>query len=257
MRVRARARAYHCACVCALCRSTRRLVPRALRGERSASPPRQFSPSVARLSFALLFAPPLSRSLPLFSPLARASCSPANPLRHALACVNHAYRFSFVRASEGRCFGSRSRMVAAPPLSPSPIPLLLTEDPGAVPCCRRSSLLETHTRTWYPDSFRTMALVLTLFFCPSPPPPLALSLSLFLLPPSSSSPRTFQHSCRAKPSTLSPLTIFAPPLPPLCPAITGLHPERNVREARRNVETKNTLDPSNTLSFTDVTLLVI
>jgi len=103
--------------------------------------PLQFSPSVIRLSFAPLLFSHASSLHPSFPP-ARASCSsPANPLRHALACVNHAYRFSFVRASEDRSVVAHVWSLFPPALSLSQLPTLptlffLTESPGAVPCRR-------------------------------------------------------------------------------------------------------------------------
>lgn len=56
------------------------------------------------LSPSLSSSPSLSLCVHPSAPLAWAprSSPSSNPPRHALACVNHAYRFSFVRVSEGR-----------------------------------------------------------------------------------------------------------------------------------------------------------
>lgn len=94
----------------------------------------------------------LSFSLQSSAPLARAPLSsPSNPLRHALACVNHAYRFSFVGVSEGRAAVAHVCPLLSPfpPLNlslflsfrPTP-PFFLTESGGRVasrrtPFCKR------------------------------------------------------------------------------------------------------------------------
>lgn len=134
-------------------------------------PRRSLPPSCDFLSASL--SPSLFPSF--CSPIARAPRSPpSNPLRHALACVNHAYRFSFVGVSEGRSVVAHVFPLPSPFLAPS-APFFLTESPGAVPRHGANPLLKTHTRA-VPDSFRTMARILAFLL-----PPCSLSLSLFLL----------------------------------------------------------------------------
>lgn len=163
------------------------------------------SPVVLSLRHATFFRP-LSLALSLFpsfcSPIARAPrSSPSNPLRHALACVNHAYRFSFVGVSEGRSVVAHVFPLPSPFLAPS-APFFLTESPGAVPRHGANPLLKTHTRA-VPDSFRTMARILAFLL-----PPCSLSLSLLF--------------CYPHPFLFIPLLVTSyealdayPPLPPL------------------------------------------
>jgi len=205
--------------------------------------PLQFSPSVIRLSFAPLLFSHASSLHPSFPP-ARASCSsPANPLRHALACVNHAYRFSFVRASEDRSVVAHVWSLFPPALSLSQLPTLptlffLTESPGAVPC-RRWTPFWKHIHARGARFFWPQWPSFSRF--PSAAPrsvSLSLSHSSFLLPPSSFSPRPtpFQLLRRAKPSTLPPpydLRFIAPSLP----ARRCFAPQWNIRQACRNLET--------------------
>jgi len=186
------------------------------------------APPILSLRHTTFFRPSLVLSSlflsPSLFPLARASCSsPANPLRHALACVNHAYRFSFVRASEGRSVVAHVWSLFPPSslfLFFTPHSLLFDRKPGGRAMPQMNSLLETHTRAWYPILLVTMAVA--SYF---PSVPLAPSLSLPFFCRLRPFPRVslFQHSCRAKPSTLSPLTIFAL-LPPPYPHGVALHP---------------------------------
>lgn len=167
-------------------------------------PFRRSPPSVARLSFG----PSLSPSHRHSAPLARAPRSlPSNPLQHALACVNHAYRFSFVGVSEGRAVVAH----VCPLLSPFP-PLALFApplpqppsdgEPGGRVAPRANPLSEnTYAHgTWF---FPHNSLYSRF---PSAPPPPPCSLASLLLP-SSSPPRTPRYVAR------SPRRLF--PLPPV------------------------------------------
>lgn len=152
-------------------------------GERGRCPPPDLSPVILSLRYTTFFRPlTLSLSI-LLAPLARAPrLPPSNPLRHALACVNHAYRFSFVGVSEGRSVALTYTPLPSlfPPLSHSlslSVPRLSLSFRRRARGPRRATnpLLKTYTR--YLILFAQWP-VFSLSFCALAP---LFSLSLFLL----------------------------------------------------------------------------
>lgn len=160
----------------------------------------------------------------------------SNPLRHALACVNHAYRFSFVRVSEGRSVVAHVWPLL--PFSPrslsrcrSPPPFFLTENPGATPYERAPFWKCIRARgTWFfsynGPHFRFLSV---------PLPPRSLSLLLFYYPRPFLRVPLFVTSRKRSPRRLlfprSPDNLHSinSPSSSSAPSDTTLRPQQNIQ----------------------------